>query len=79
LSYIYRVSQEERSAFREVIVSAILSKKVDMYMCPIPNGFRNTAISLYSYKIVDKKKILCTVSNTGIYSSSDKVGTVYLI
>jgi hypothetical protein len=27
----------------------MLSKKVYMYMCPIPNGFRDRAISLYSY------------------------------
>jgi hypothetical protein len=32
---------------RQVIVSVILSKKVYMYMCPIPNGFRDRAISLY--------------------------------
>jgi hypothetical protein len=50
-----------------------------MYMCPIPNGFRDTAISLYSSKIVDKKQILRAVSNTGIYCSSDMVGTVYLV
>jgi hypothetical protein len=56
-------------------VSVILSKNVYMYMCPIPNGFRNTAVSLYSCKIVDKKEILFTVSNTAIYCSSDKVGT----
>jgi hypothetical protein len=37
------MSQKERSVFREVIVSVILSKKVYMYMCPIPNGFRDTA------------------------------------
>ena len=42
--HIYRVSQEERSIFREVIVSVILSKNVYMNMCPIPNGFRDTAI-----------------------------------
>jgi hypothetical protein len=30
-------------------------------------------------KIVDKKEILRSVSNTGIYYSSDKVGTVYLV
>jgi hypothetical protein len=30
----------------KVIVSAILSKKVYMYMCPITNGVRDTAISL---------------------------------
>jgi hypothetical protein len=69
----------ERAIFCEVIVSAILSKKVYMYMCPIPNGFRDRAISLYSSKIVDKKKILRTVSNTGIYCSSDEVGTVYQV
>jgi hypothetical protein len=45
---IYRVSQEERSIFWEVIVSVILSKKVYMYMCPILNGFRDRAISPYS-------------------------------
>jgi hypothetical protein len=54
------MSREERSIFWEVTVSAILSKKVYMYMCPIPNGFRDRAISLYSYKIVDKKEILRT-------------------
>jgi hypothetical protein len=30
------------------------------------------AYSLYSSKVIDKKQILCTVSNTGIYCSSDK-------
>jgi hypothetical protein len=50
-----------------------------MYLCPIPNGFRDRDISLYSSKIVDKKKMWHTVSNTGIYCSSDKVGTVYLV
>ena len=69
------MSQEERSIFWEVIVSVIRSKIVYMYMCPIPNGFRDGAISLYSCKIVDKKNILRTVSNTGIYCSSDKIGT----
>jgi hypothetical protein len=50
-----------------------------MYMCPIPNGFWDRAVSLYSSKFVDKKEILRTVSNTVIYCSSDKVGTVYLV
>jgi hypothetical protein len=69
------------SIFWGVTVSAILSKKVYIYiyMCPIPNGFRDRDISLYNSKIVDKKEILRTVSITGIYCSSDKVGTVYLI
>jgi hypothetical protein len=42
-------------------------KKVYMYMCPMPNGFRDRDIALYSSKIVDKKDILPAVSNTGIY------------
>jgi hypothetical protein len=41
-------------------------------MCPILDGFRDRAISLFCSKIVDKKEILRTVSNTGIYCSSDK-------
>jgi hypothetical protein len=43
------------------------------------NGFRDTAISLYSSKIVDKKEILNVLSNAGIYCSSGKVGRVYLV
>jgi hypothetical protein len=35
-----RVSQEERSVFWEVLVSAILRKKVYMTVCPVLNGFR---------------------------------------
>jgi hypothetical protein len=54
-------------------------QKMYMYMCPIPNGFRDRAISLYNSKLVDKKKTLHTVSDTGIYCSSDKVGTVHLV
>jgi hypothetical protein len=48
-------------------------------MCPIPNGFRDKVISLYSSKIVDKRELLGTVPNTSIYYSSDNVGTVYLV
>jgi hypothetical protein len=48
-------------------------------MCPIPSGFGDEVISLYSSKIVDKKEILRTVSNTGIHCSSDEVDTVYLV
>jgi hypothetical protein len=56
-------------------------KKLYMYMCPILNGFRDTAISLHISKTVDKKEILLVrpVANTVIYFSSDKVGTVYLV
>jgi hypothetical protein len=48
-------------------------------MRPIPNGFRDKAISMFSSKIVDLKEVLRTVSDNGIYCSSDKVGTVYLV
>jgi hypothetical protein len=41
-----------------------------MYTRPIPNGFRDRVILLYSSKIVDKKKILRTVSNLSIYNST---------
>jgi hypothetical protein len=34
-----RVSQEEKSLFWEVIVSAILSEEMNTYKCPIPNDF----------------------------------------
>jgi hypothetical protein len=50
-----------------------------MYICPVTNGFWDTDILLYSSKIVDKKEAIHTVSNIGIYCSSDKVGTVYLV
>ena len=33
---VYRVSQEERSIFWEVIVSVILSKNICINTCPIP-------------------------------------------
>jgi hypothetical protein len=51
-----------------------------MYLCPIRNGIRDkaTSILLHSCKVVDKE-IKLIVSNIGIYCSSDKVGTVYLI
>ena len=78
-SSLYRVYQEERSIFWEVIVLIILSKNVYMSMCPIPNSFRVRAAWMYSNKTVDKKEVLhlCTLSNYGIYCSSNRVGTVY--
>jgi hypothetical protein len=45
-----------------------------MYMCPIPNGFRDRVQLQNSSRTVDKEEILRTVSNTRIYSSSDKAG-----
>jgi hypothetical protein len=52
---LYRVSQEEWSIFGEVIISAILSKKVCMYTCPIPKGFRDRGISLYTAQCTDEQ------------------------
>jgi hypothetical protein len=73
------MSQEERPIFWVVVVSAILRKKVYICMCLIANGFLDRGVPLYNSKIVDKKAILGTASNTGIYCSSDKVGTVYIV
>jgi hypothetical protein len=52
---------------------------VYIYMCPVPNSSRDRAVSLYSSKIVDMKEILHTISDIGIYCSSDEVGAVYLV
>ena len=68
---LYKVSQEEMSIIWEVIASVILSKKVYMYKCPIPNNFWDRAISQYSCKLLIDKEILRTVSNIGIYFSSE--------
>jgi hypothetical protein len=57
---LYRMSQEEREKFWEVIVSVILSKKVYMYMCPIPNCFRDTDILLYP-KLLITSRVLVTI------------------
>jgi hypothetical protein len=48
-------------------------QKVYMYMGSIPNVFRERNVSLYSSKIVDKKDILRTLSNIGIYCSTTKL------
>jgi hypothetical protein len=43
------------------------------------NHNKSSVKTLYSSKIVDKKELLRTVSNTGIYCPGDKFGTVYLV
>jgi hypothetical protein len=55
---------EEKSVFWELIISVILRKK-------------NEYVQMS--KSVDKKEILRTIADTGIYCSIDKVGTVYLV
>jgi hypothetical protein len=76
---MYRVSQEEWSVSWEVIVSVLLSKNMHRYMYHLPKCFRDRVISLYNSKIVVDKEILRTVSNTGIYCSSEKFCTVFLV
>jgi hypothetical protein len=60
-------------------VSVALSKRLYTYM----SLFRTVSeIELFHCtfpKTVDKKEILRTVPNAGIYCSSDKVRTVYLV
>ena len=50
--YIYRVIQEERSIFWEMIVSIIVRSKVHTTMCIILNAYRNRAVWMYKYKSV---------------------------
>jgi hypothetical protein len=74
--YIHRVYHEERPTFCKVIVSVILNKTV-MYMCPISNVFRDTAISLYSshrpHKEATRHVLIrvakCTDANGGIFEN----------
>ncbi|PNF25826.1 hypothetical protein B7P43_G11746 [Cryptotermes secundus] len=54
---IYRMLQEEKSVFLEVTVSVILSKKLYMYMCPIPNSFRDRAIAYIVQEFLAKNKM----------------------
>jgi hypothetical protein len=68
----YRVSQEERSLFQEVIVSVIRSRRLYMYPRPVTNGFQHRAVSAYISKTFDRKEILRIVSNA-VTCSSEKV------
>jgi hypothetical protein len=45
-------------------------QKLYMWMCPIPKGFRDSTVL---------KLLKTIVSSNGIYCSSDKVGTVYVV
>jgi hypothetical protein len=73
------VSQEERSILRKVTVSVILSKNVYMSMCPIPNGFRDRAISLYSSKVLIRKRYFVLFLIPEFIVQVTKVGTFYLV
>jgi hypothetical protein len=49
---LYRVIQEERSIFLEVMMSVIVRKKIHMNMCIIPNDYRDTATKISSSNTV---------------------------
>jgi hypothetical protein len=76
---LHRVSEEEGSIFWEVIVSVILSKKVYMYMCPIPNRFRDRAISLYrrATRHVLTRVAKCIDVDGGIFQKCIALGKLY--
>jgi hypothetical protein len=55
----YRVSQEGRSIFWEVIVLVIISNNAHIDVFLIPSVFRDRVISPYNFKIVDKDITYC--------------------
>jgi hypothetical protein len=73
---VYIQSTPGGTVFWEVIVS---KKQCIICTCVLFRTVSETDISLYVSKSVDKKEILRTASNTGIYCSSGKVGAVYLV
>jgi hypothetical protein len=72
------MSQEKREIFYKVKVSVILSKNCNVRVS-YSERFPRYSYFTVQFQIVDKKEMLRTVSNTSIYFSSDKVGTVYLV
>jgi hypothetical protein len=65
------MSHDERSMYGEVIMSVILSKKKIYIYVQVSYSER-----FPSFEIVDKIEIFCTVSNTVIYCSSNRSGTL---
>jgi hypothetical protein len=52
--------------------------KITVNIVPQDYGMKKQPVGDSCSKTVDKKDIVCIVSNTGIYTSKDKVGTLYL-
>jgi hypothetical protein len=75
VTLLYRVFQEERPLFWEVIGSAILGKKVYMYMREFQMVSKIELFQCIVPKLLIRKKYYILFP---IYSS-DKVGTVYLV
>ena len=67
------MTQEEMSIFWEVIVSVILSEKVYMYVCPILNGFRDRAISLYRSLNLAPNIVLHSCRTAPLYEACESV------
>lgn len=63
----------ESPIYWEVIVPVILSKKICVYIYPIPNCYRGRAILFYSFEILGKNDIVRSVSNNGINVQVTKV------
>jgi hypothetical protein len=62
---LYRVSQEERSVFWEVVISVILSKRVYVYMlCSVVNGFRGTAVHCTVPKLLIRKRYYVDITGS---------------
>jgi hypothetical protein len=74
-----QVSLKERSIFWEAIVSVILSRVVYIYMCRVPDGFPDGAISLYIYKIIDNKRYYVLFLMSVFIDQVTNVGTPYLV
>jgi hypothetical protein len=55
------------------------SKQKLYIQVPYSERFPRESYFMVQFQIVDKKEIICTVSNTGICCASVKVGTVYLV
>jgi hypothetical protein len=53
---VYRIFQEEMSVFYNRIGQS--KQYIYTHTCPIPNGFRDTAILLYTSKIVKRYYVL---------------------
>jgi hypothetical protein len=59
-----KITQSKASYIGAEVLIAV--SEIELYHCTVP-------------KLLMRNEILRTVSNTGIYCSSDQVGTVYLV
>jgi hypothetical protein len=74
---VYRVSQEERSLFWEVIVLVILSKNMRMYISPIPTGFRDSTLYRSATRHVLTLAAKCIDVGGGIFEKYIILGKLY--